>query len=69
MPDGRNLVQKGIYCQPSPTFKGLYDLPIQARGGEEEEEEEAESNPHRSITSIVAVAASPIVLLLLVSGL
>lgn len=30
VPDGRNLVQKGIYCQPSPVFENLYDLPIQA---------------------------------------
>lgn len=30
VPDARNLVQKGIYCQPSPTFENLYDLPIQA---------------------------------------
>lgn len=29
MPDGRNLVQKGIYCQPSPVLEGLYDLPVQ----------------------------------------
>lgn len=29
MPDARNLVQKGIYCQPSPTFENLYDLPVQ----------------------------------------
>ncbi|CAN0016865.1 unnamed protein product, partial [Hapterophycus canaliculatus] len=29
VPDGRNLVQKGIYCQPSPVLKGLYDLPVQ----------------------------------------
>eukprot|EP00752_Nemacystus_decipiens_P003185 g2947.t1 len=30
VPDGRNLVQKGIYCQPSPVFEGLYDLPVQS---------------------------------------
>lgn len=33
VPDGRNLVQKGIYCQPSPVFENLYDLPIQASSG------------------------------------
>ncbi|CBN75983.1 conserved unknown protein [Ectocarpus siliculosus] len=30
VPDGRNLVQKGIYCQPSPVLEGLYDLPVQS---------------------------------------
>eukprot|EP00904_Undaria_pinnatifida_P004005 jgi/Undpi1/13605/HiC_scaffold_9.g03259.m1 len=30
VPDARNLVQKGIYCQPSPTFENLYDLPVQS---------------------------------------
>lgn len=30
VPDARNLVQKGIYCQPSPVFEKLYDLPVQA---------------------------------------
>ncbi|CAM9408448.1 unnamed protein product [Ectocarpus sp. 13 AM-2016] len=31
VPDGRNLVQKGIYCQPSPVLEGLYDLPSMKR--------------------------------------
>lgn len=30
VPDAWNLVQKGIYCQPSPVFENLYDLPVQA---------------------------------------
>ncbi|CAM9389645.1 unnamed protein product [Ectocarpus sp. 8 AP-2014] len=30
VPDGRNLVQKGIYCQPSPVLEELYDLPVQS---------------------------------------
>ncbi|CAM9625695.1 unnamed protein product [Pylaiella littoralis] len=30
VPDGRNLVQKGIYCQPSTVHEGLYDLPVQS---------------------------------------
>ncbi|CAM9200472.1 unnamed protein product, partial [Ectocarpus fasciculatus] len=31
VPDGRNLVQKGIYCQPSPVLEELYDLPSMKR--------------------------------------
>ncbi|CAN0221593.1 unnamed protein product [Ascophyllum nodosum] len=30
VPDAWNLVQKGIYCQPSPVFDKLYDLPVQS---------------------------------------
>lgn len=29
VPDAWNLVRKGIYCQPSPVFDKLFDLPVQ----------------------------------------
>ncbi|CAN0072899.1 unnamed protein product, partial [Discosporangium mesarthrocarpum] len=30
VPDSRSLLHKGIYCRPSPVFKGMYDLPKQS---------------------------------------